>query len=240
MKAELFLWVDNISPPRITSTGDMLKAVIYARVSKEDLNPENQIILLRDFAKRHGIEIVDEYVEQASGYETRPEDREAWARAVDVAKENNALIIVVSLDRIARRYEYLVKTLDSLREQNVQVISLQEPWLQALATIPDQTLRKFIYDVIVRALAYSYQQYVESIREKTRAGQMRAKMMGKHIGRPPAITDRELERYLAKYRALGLSLKAVWKIAVADGYKISYKRFLDRARMLRKKKQGLV
>ncbi len=213
--------------------GVVMRGVIYARVSKEELDPENQIVMLRSFAEKHGIEIVGEFVEKTSGYETKPEDREIWVKAVDAARENNAAILVFSIDRIARRYEYLLRTLDSLRDQNIQVISLQESWLEMLATISDQTLRALIYDIIVRVMAYTYQMYVESLREKTKAALIKAKMAGKHIGRPPAIPDEKLAEYLAKYK--GHKLKTIWKIAVADGYKISYKRFLLRVRELKKK-----
>ncbi len=212
-----------------------MKVVIYARVSTEDLDPESQLTLLRDFSRRHGLEIVGEFIEYASAYETKPEDREVWMKAVNTARETGSTILVISLDRISRRYDYLVRTLDILREQGIQVIALQESWLQALATIEDQTLRKFIYDVIVRALAYSYQKYVESIIEKTKAGLMRAREMGKHIGRPQLISDGEIERYLKRYRKAGLSIRSIWKIVRGDGYKISYSRFAQRVKQLRKK-----
>jgi len=42
--------------------------------------------------------------------------------------------------------------------------------LQSLATIPDEVLRKLIFDIVVRALGYWYQKYVESLREKIKAG----------------------------------------------------------------------
>ncbi len=215
-----------------------MKAVIYARVSREELDPENQIIALRGFAEKHGIEVVGEFVEQASGYETVPEERKGWVDAVNTAKQNSAAILVVSLDRISRRYRYLVKTLDTLNEHGVQVISIQEPWLEVLATINDQTLRALIYDIIVRVMAYSYQMYVESVREKTKIALIKARAEGKHIGRPPLITDEELEKYLAKYRKLGLNLKSIWKIIRGDGYKISYTRFTVRVKELRERKRA--
>jgi len=88
-----------------------------------------------------------------SGYEIKPEKREGWRKAVEVAKKHGAAIIVFSLDRIAKRYDYLVKTLDALREMNIHIIAYQEEWLQSLATIPDEALRKLIFDIVVRAWA---------------------------------------------------------------------------------------
>ncbi|RLE46110.1 MAG: hypothetical protein DRJ31_10390, partial [Candidatus Methanomethylicota archaeon] len=89
-----------------------LKGILYIRVSTKEQNPENQLIVLRRFCESRGIEIVDFFEDQISGYETRPEDREGWRKAVELAEKTGATIIVFSLDRIARRYDYLVQTLD--------------------------------------------------------------------------------------------------------------------------------
>ena len=146
-----------------------LKGVVYVRVSTNEQKPENQVLVLENFAKARGIEIVGRYIDVGvSGYETRPEDREQWSRAVEHALKENAVILVFSLDRIARRYDYLVETLDRLRSMGIQVVAYQEEWLQSLSSIPDESLRKLIFDVIVRALAYGYQKYVDALRERIR------------------------------------------------------------------------
>ena len=211
-----------------------MKAVIYVRVSTDEQNPENQILFLNNFAKSRGIEVIGTFVDPGiSGYETKPEEREGWRKAVEAAKNNGAAIIVFSLDRIARRYDYLVKTLDELRENNIHVIAYQEEWLQSLAAIPDEALRKLIFDIVVRALAYGYQKYVESLREKIKAGMERAKKEGKHVGRPPAVPDEFLIKIIRKYPYL--SKKDLWKMARAEGYEISYPRFVRRVNEVIKK-----
>jgi len=202
-----------------------MRAVLYIRVSTDEQNPENQVLILTNFAKSRGIEIVDRCVDPGiSGYETKPEEREGWRKAVEAAKKHRAAILVFSLDRIARRYDYLVKTLDKLREEGIQVIAYQEEWLQSLSAIPDEALRKLIFDIVVRALAYGYQKYVESLREKIKAGMERAKREGKHVGRPPAVPEEFLIKIIRKYPYL--SKKDLWRIAIAEGYKISYPRFV--------------
>ena len=202
-----------------------MKAVIYVRVSTGEQNPENQILVLSNFARTRGIEVLGTFIDPGvSGYETKPDGREGWRKAVETAMQNKAAIIVFSLDRIARRYDYLVKTLEELRENNIHVIAYQEEWLQSLAAIPDEALRKLIFDIVVRALAYGYQKYVESLREKIKAGMERAKREGKRIGRPPAIPEKVLIKIIRKYP--DLSKKALWKITKAEGYNISYPRFI--------------
>ncbi len=211
-----------------------MRAVLYIRVSTDEQNPENQVLFLTEFARSRGMEVVDKFVDPGvSGYETKPEEREEWRKAVEVARKHGAAILVFSLDRISRRYDYLVKTLDKLREEGIQVIAYQEEWLQSLSAIPDEALRKLIFDVVVRALAYGYQKYVESLKEKIRAGMERAKREGKHVGRPPSIPKEYLIKIIRKYPYL--SKKDLWKMARAEGYKISYPRFVRKVNEIMKK-----
>ena len=96
-----------------------------------------------------------------------------------------------------------------------------------------RALRKLIFDIVVRALAYGYQKYVESLREKIKAGMERAKQEGKHVGRPPAIPEDFLVKLVKKHPFL--SKKDLWRIATAEGYKISYSRFVKKINEVIKK-----
>lgn len=211
----------------------MLKAVIYARISTEDRTVENQLLILREYAKGRGIDVLGEFVDVGvSGYEIMPERREGWVKAVETARKHGAALLVFSLDRIARKYDYLVKALEDLRAYGIQVIAYQEEWLQFLAAIPDEALRRLIFDIVVRALAYGYQKYVESLKDKIKAGMERARQRGKHVGRPPALPDEFLVKLIKKYQ--GLSKKDLWRITIAEGYKISYPRFIVKINKLLK------
>ncbi len=90
-----------------------------------------------------------------------------------------------------------------------------------------------MFDIIVRALAYAYQKYVDSLREKIKSGMERAKAEGKHVGRPPAISEEYIVKLLRRYP--NLPKKALWKIAQAEGYKISYPRFVVKVNEVMKK-----
>jgi len=102
-----------------------------------------------------------------------------------------------------------------------------------MAHIPDDALRKLIFDVIVHALAYGYQKYVDALREKIKAGMERAKKEGKHVGRPSAVPEDVLIKILRRYPEL--SKKALWKIARAEGYSISYPRFVRKVNQVIRK-----
>jgi len=54
----------------------------------------------------------------------------------------------------------------------------------------------------------------------------RAKKEGKQVGRAPAVPEEFLVKLVRKYS--NLSKKDLWRIAVAEGYKISYPRFVRR------------
>jgi DNA invertase Pin-like site-specific DNA recombinase len=47
------------------------RAVLYARVSSYDQNPQTQILDLRQMAAQRGLEIVQEYVDKISGTKAR-------------------------------------------------------------------------------------------------------------------------------------------------------------------------
>jgi len=170
-----------------------MRVVCYVRVSTEDQSPESQEVYLREFAKSRNLEIVEVFRDVGvSGFEVHPLRREGFKQCFNYAVSNRLNILVISLDRISRNYDHLIEVLTQLSKHGVQVISVQEEWLSQIATIPDETLRKLIYDIVVRALAYGYEMYVKSIREKTRAGLLRAKIEGKRIGRPRKLSDKEI------------------------------------------------
>lgn len=159
-------------------------------MSTDDQNPESQRLYLQKYAQEHGIELVEIFEDVAvSGYETHPFERPGFRRAYELAKQLKCAILTISLDRISRHYDRLLEVLDKLRREGIEIYSIQEEWLNSILSIRDETLRKFIYDIVVRALAVSFQKYVDSIREKTKAGMMRARAQGKHIGRPSIMHD---------------------------------------------------
>ena len=160
----------------------------------------------------HNIELVEvSRVVAVSGYETHPFEREGFKKAYELAKKLQCPILTISLDRISRNYDHLLEVLDKLRREGIEVYTIQEEWLCSLLQIPDATLRKFIYDIIIRALAFSYQKYIESLIEKTKAGMERARREGKHIGRPPKVTP-ELVQKMRLLHSRGFTIYEIAKI----------------------------
>ncbi|MBE6667474.1 MAG: recombinase [Ruminococcaceae bacterium] len=84
------------------------KAGLYMRLSKDDgqresSGIESQRFLLRDFAKRENIEIIDEYVDD--GYSGTRYDRPAFERMLsDIENKKINTVIVKDLSRLGRNY----------------------------------------------------------------------------------------------------------------------------------------
>jgi DNA invertase Pin-like site-specific DNA recombinase len=102
-----------------------VRAVAYARTStvlKQD--PHLQIVAIREYAKRVGIEIVDEYVDQLSGTKSKRPGLDRLKR--DMANRNFEIVIVSALDRLGRSTKDMLDLADSFVQAKVSLISLRE------------------------------------------------------------------------------------------------------------------
>jgi DNA invertase Pin-like site-specific DNA recombinase len=148
-----------------------MKVALYIRVSREDLNPENQKLELEAYAKQRGWEY-EIYEEKESTRKTRPVKQEvfskAWKRQVDG-------IIILKLDRWARSLQELINDLSQLQQSKVMFMSLKEN------LILDEDPRNMLMIHMLGAFA-EFERAM--IRERTMAGLARARAEGKTLGRP--------------------------------------------------------
>src|SRR5580692_5520871 len=145
----------------------------YARVSTLDQN----LALQQDALKEAGCEKI--YVEQMSGAVT---DRPALREALTYARSGDTLI-VWKLDRLARSMKQLIETIAELRLRGIGFRSLTE----AMDTTTAQGVLVFH---MFSALA-EFERAL--IRERTRAGLAAAKRAGRTGGRPPKMTEDDLD-----------------------------------------------
>ena len=89
------------------------KIVGYIRVSSVDQNPERQL---------EGIKLDKKFIDHASG---RDVNRPALAELMDYVREDD-VIIVHSMDRLARNLDDLRKIVKKLNNQNIQIKFLKE------------------------------------------------------------------------------------------------------------------
>lgn len=150
------------------------RAAIYARVSTGEQTPENQLLRLREVARRAGWDVVQEYVETASGA-TR--SRPGLDRMMqDAARRRFDVVMAWDVSRLGRSLRDLVDLFETLRSLGCDLFLEQ----QALDTSTPAG----------RALLQMSGVFAEFERamivERTKAGMARARERGAQIGRAPA------------------------------------------------------
>lgn len=155
-----------------------MKTALYARVSTNDgrQDSENQLVELREWAKRLSGDIVKEYVDEASGSRG---DREALNGMLqDAHTKRFDSLLIWSLDRLSREgVGRMVGYLERLKNYDIRVLSLKEPWLNLDDSNP-------VSDLLISVFAWIAQQERKRIQERVRAGLKTARAKGKRLGRP--------------------------------------------------------
>lgn len=147
-----------------------MRVAIYVRVSKRDMNPDNQRIQLEDYAKRQGWEY-DVYEERETTRKTRPIKQEVLRKLRH--REYDA-VLIWKLDRWARSLQELIVEIDELTNKGIGFIVLTAP-------IDTTSASGRLMIQIMGAFAEFER---EMIRERTIAGLERARRQGKKLGRP--------------------------------------------------------
>ncbi len=148
-----------------------MKTIIYIRVSRADLNPENQKIELERYAKGMGLdyEIVEEI---ESTRKTRPIKNKIFQDAI--AKKYD-MILILKLDRWARSLQELINDLNILKQHKVQFFSLKDN-----IKLDDNPANMLMIHILG-----AFAEFERSIiSERTKAGLVRARAEGKVLGRP--------------------------------------------------------
>ena len=156
-----------------------MKAAIYARVSTERQEREqtvaSQVALLAAWAAAHGHELPEEHRFVDEGYSGARLDRPGLDRLRDAAHDGAVeLVVVLSPDRLARRYAYQVLLLEELRRAGCRVVFLQHP----ISDDPDDQLLLQIQGAIAE-----YERAV--MRERFRRGKLHRARAGQYLGSTP-------------------------------------------------------
>lgn len=160
-----------------------MKVGLYARVSTDKQDTDNQMIRLREIAQNRGYEVFDEYVDIASG---RNAHRPNLDRMMKDAKQHRFdKIIAVKLDRIARSVTNLNNLMNDLYTWNIGIEFIDQP-------IDTSTPAGKMILTILGAMAEFER---ELIVERTNDGLKRAKKEGKTLGRKTVtLSDYQLEK----------------------------------------------
>jgi DNA invertase Pin-like site-specific DNA recombinase len=151
-----------------------MKAGLYARVSTDEQNPENQLRELRDFARRRGYEPVVFIDKGLSG--TLEADRRPGLSALMNAARRHEIkaVFVWDLSRFARSMKQLILALDQFRSWGVDFVSYQ----QGIDTV--SAAGRLTFGIIAALAEFERALIVERVR----AGMARARSEGKTFGRP--------------------------------------------------------
>lgn len=153
---------------------------IYARVSTNKQENDNQLDQLRTFAAKQRWQIVAEFVDivSGSGKLKRPQFDKMMLAA---SQKKFDLLLFWKLDRLSR--EGVRKTLGHLEKLDgwgVAWRSYQEPYFDSCGQFRD---------VVISIAATLAQQERLNISERTLAGLQRARKAGKVLGRRPVKVD---------------------------------------------------
>ena len=179
----------------------MAVVALYGRVSTQDgkQDPETQLRELREWAGRNGDQVVEEYVDLASGSKA---DRSALQRLFkDAHARRFDTVYIWALDRLSREgISPMLAYIEKLKAAGVRLRSLRDSWLDTdHPTTP----------LLISVLAWVAEQERQRICERVQAGIARAKKQGtksgKAIGRPAALVSL---LPLLKLRERGLSVAA--------------------------------
>lgn len=181
---------------------------MYMRVSTVDQHPETQLLDLRQMAAQRGFEIVAEYTDRISGAKGRRPGLDQMMK--EARRGRFDVVLVWACDRIARSTRHFLEVLDELNRLNIEFVSFREqidtggPLGRAIV-------------VIIGAIAELERNLIV---ERVRAGMRRARLEGRHIGRPPLDFDRAaILRDRQRGQSLG-QLAKTYAISRATVYRV--------------------
>lgn len=169
----------------------------YVRVSLEEEHPENQRLAIGQWARLHGYEVVGWFEDIGVSGATPPWRRPGFSRLLEAVEERPLPVLVYELSRVGRSFYETLRALEELESMGAPVIAVspRESFLQSL----DPQVRK----LVIAVLTWAAERERELLRQRTREGMLRAKLQGKHVGRPRKPID---WRKFHEYRRRGLSL----------------------------------
>lgn len=183
-----------------------MKIAIYARVSTDKQDTENQLVQLRDFASKQGWQIIGEYTDYESGSKG---DRAAFQRMFnDASRRKFDLVLFWALDRLSREGVYqTLQHLNRLESYGIGFRSFTEPYFDSCGVFKD---------AVIAIMATLAKQERIKRAERTRAGLARVRAAGRRLGRPNTLNGSHRAE-ISHLTAKGYSLRAIArKLGISD------------------------
>ena len=180
-----------------------MDAVAYIRISQPDETPENQRVAIKKWVMDHGFVIHGFFVDEAISGAVPPRDRPQYRAMIEFCRYNNIRnIVFYDVSRLGRNLEETLYELKRLLEEGFNVWFVYPDFLNQ---INDPMMKKFI----VSMFAWFAELYRYDIIRRTKEGILRAKLQGKHVGRPRKPVDM---KKVMELRSKGVSLCDIARI----------------------------
>ncbi len=184
-----------------------MRVAIYARVSTDEQEPENQLRQLRAWCQAAGHEIVGEYIDRGvSGAQPAARRNRFAVLLEDAHKRRFDIVLCWALDRLSREgMAATVGTLQHLAAAGVAFHSYTEPMLS--------TDNEMVRDILLAVMAsLAKQERVRHV-ERVKAGIARARALGTKSGKPIGRARIAAAQEKAIRAALAAGDKGIIKIA---------------------------
>jgi len=152
-----------------------MKVAIYARVSTNEQNVQNQVVELERYCTARAYEVYKMYVDEgvSGSKESRPQFDAMMSAA---SKRLFDCLLVWKLDRLSRSLKHLLNTMDTLNSLGISFICYTDNIDTTTST------GKLMFSIIG-----AFSEFERSlIRERVCLGLQRAREKGKKLGRPIA------------------------------------------------------
>lgn len=189
-----------------------MKAVIFVRVSKKDMDYQRQIADLETAAKNRGYEVVEIITEKISGAK-KSKERPAIQKLMKLAKEGVYQTVFVSeLSRLGRDTRELINVVEDINDLGINIY-LHNFGMETIVNGKRNPLLQMLIPFIAEFARIEREYLIE----RTKSGLENAKRQGKTLGRPVGTTKDEqaiLEEYPSIVRSLkkGLSIREAAKV----------------------------
>lgn len=154
----------------------MKKAVSYMRMStdKQEYSIDSQERLIKNYAKSHGIIIVDSYIDEGISGKLA-EKRPSFLKMIDDSSSDKFdIVLIYDSSRFARNLEQSLVYKSILKKNGVDLISITEP------VFDDDT--SLITDALFGAMN---EMYVRKLSKNVKRGMEQKVLRGEYIGRLP-------------------------------------------------------
>jgi DNA invertase Pin-like site-specific DNA recombinase len=158
----------------------MKRCVLYSRVSTEKQQCLNQVLEMTEYTKRSDLEIVKTYQDDSTSSRKDISQRTQLSQMLsDANRKLFDVLVVSSIDRIARNTKECIEIINQLNELNIDIIFLRE------GVDTRTSIGRMIFHVFSSLGEYER----EMIRERIMSGLNRAREQGKKLGRKTKINE---------------------------------------------------